>query len=159
MRKVNLLGWIVLSIFTFQFSTCFAQSNLTYELRMAATGEVELLDNFPASYPTEKVNIALYDGGKYEPLRYDEGRDTVDFIFAHPGEEDLRAWGDSIFCYSENETTVWTVWRSKKEPKNRNQRVLVVNGRNAFEQYLHETTETKRSHGWIWFVFAGLMLL
>ena len=166
MRKVKgeklkvkgLLGWIVLSIFTFQFSTCFAQSNLTYELRMAATGEVELLDNFPASYPTEKVNIALYDGGKYEPLRYDEGRDTVDFIFAHPGEEDLRAWGDSIFCYSENETTVWTVWRSKKEPKNRNQRVLVVNGRNAFEQYLHETTETKRSHGWIWFLFAGLLL-
>ena len=158
MRKVNLLGWIVLSIFTFQFSICFAQSNLTYELRMAATGEVELLDNFPASYPTEKVNIALYDGGKYEPLRYDEGRDTVDFIFAHPGEEDLRAWGDSVYSYSENETTVWTVWRSKKEPKNRNQRVLVVNGRNAFEQYLHETTETKRSHGWIWFLFAGLLL-
>ena len=158
MRKVNLLGWIVLSIFTFQFSTCFAQSNLTYELRMAATGEVELLDNFPASYPTEKVNIALYEGGKYEPLRYDEGRDTVDFIFAHPGEEDLRAWGDSVYSYSENDETVWTVWRSKKEPKNRNQRVLVVNGRNAFEQYLHETTETKRSHGWIWFLFAGLLL-
>ena len=136
----------------------FAQSNLTYELRMAATGEVELLDNFPASYPTEKVNIALYDGGKYEPLRYDEGRDTVDFIFAHPGEEDLSAWGDSVYSYSENDETVWTVWRSKKEPKNRNQRVLVVNGRNAFEQYLHETTETKRSHGWIWFLFAGLLL-
>ena len=136
----------------------FAQSNLTYTLRIAATDEVELLDNFPASYPTEKVNISLYDGGKYAPLRYDEGRDTVDFIFAHPGEEDLTAWGDSIFCYNENEETVWTVWRSKKEPKNRNQRVLVVNGRNAFEQYLHETTETKRSHGWIWFLFAGLML-
>ena len=119
---------------------------------------VELLDNFPASYPTEKVNISLYDGGKYEPLRYDEGRDTVDFIFAHPGEEDLSAWGDSVYSYRENETTVWTVWRSKKEPKNRNQRVLVANGRNAFEQYLHETTETKRSHGWIWFLFAGLLM-
>ena len=165
MRKVKgekikvkgLLGWIVLSIFTFQFSTCLAQSNLTYTLRIAATDEVELLDNFPASYPTEKVNISLYDGGKYEPLRYDEGRDTVDFIFAHPGEEDLSAWGDSVYSYCENETTVWTVWRSKKEPKNRNQRVLVANGRNAFEQYLHETTETKRSHGWIWWVFAGLL--
>ena len=158
LKVKGLPGWIVLSIFTFQFSTCFAQSNLTYELRMAATGEVELLDNFPASYPPEKVNIALYDGGKYEPLRYDEGRDTVDFIFAHPGEEDLSAWGDSVYSYSENDETVWTVWRSKKEPKNRNQRVLVVNGRNAFEQYLHETTETKRSHGWIWFLFAGLLL-
>ena len=36
--------------------------------------------------------------------------------------------------------------------------MLVANGRNAFEQYLHETTETKRSHGWIWFLFAGLLM-
>ena len=158
LKVKGLLGWIVLSIFTFQFSTCFAQSNLTYTLRMAATDEVELLDNFPASYAGEKVNISLYDGGKYEPLRYDEGRDTVDFIFAHPGEEDLSAWGDSVYCYSESDEVVWTVWRSKKEPKNRNQRVLVTNGRNAFEQYLHEATETKHSRGWIWFVFAGLLL-
>ena len=150
---------LILSVLCILYSVfSFAQSNLTYILRIAATDEVELLDNFPASYPTEKVNISLYDGGKYEPLRYDEGRDTVDFIFAHPGEEDLSAWGDSVYSYRENETTVWTVWRSKKEPKNRNQRVLVANGRNAFEQYLHETTETKRSHGWIWFLFAGLLM-
>ena len=143
---------LILSVLCILYSVfSFAQSNLTYILRIAATDEVELLDNFPASYPTE-------NGGKYEPLRYDEGRDTVDFIFAHPGEEDLSAWGDSVYSYRENETTVWTVWRSKKEPKNRNQRVLVANGRNAFEQYLHETTETKRSHGWIWWVFAGLAL-
>ena len=149
---------LILSVLCILYSVfSFAQSNLTYTLRMAATGEVELLDNFPAVYETEKVNISLYDGGKYEPLRYDEGRDTVDFIFAHPGEEDLTAWGDSIFCYSENEETVWTVWRSKKEPKNRSQRVLVVNGRNAFEQYLHETTGSHRSHAWIWWVLAGLL--
>ena len=158
-RQVTIGRYIfVLILYSLFFIPLFAQSNLTYTLRIAATDEVELLDNFPASYPTEKVNISLYDGGKYAPLRYDEGRDTVDFIFAHPGEEDLTAWGDSIFCYNENEETVWTVWRSKKEPKNRNQRVLVVNGRNAFEQYLHATTETKRSHGWIWFLFAGLLL-
>lgn len=158
-RQVTIGRYIfVLILYSLFFIPLFAQSNLTYTLRIAATDEVELLDNFPASYPTEKVNISLYDGGKYAPLRYDEGRDTVDFIFAHPGEEDLTAWGDSIFCYNENEETVWTVWRSKKEPKNRNQRVLVANGRNAFEQYLHETTETKRSHGWIWFLFAGLLL-
>ena len=158
-RQVTISRYIfVLILYSLFFIPLFAQSNLTYTLRIAATDEVELLDNFPASYPTEKVNISLYDGGKYAPLRYDEGRDTVDFIFAHPGEEDLTAWGDSIFCYNENEETVWTVWRSKKEPKNRNQRVLVANGRNAFEQYLHATTETKRSHGWIWFLFAGLLL-
>ena len=155
---ISTFRYIGISISLLFSMIAFAQSNLTYELRMAATGEVELLDHFPELYQTEKVNIALYDGGKYEPLRYDEGRDTVDFIFAHPGEEDLRAWGDSVYSYSENDETVWTVWRSKKEPKNRNKRVLVVNGRNAFEQYLHETTETRRSHGWIWFLFAGLLL-
>ena len=152
MRKVNLLGWIVLSIFTFQFSTCFAQSNLTYELRMAATGEVELLDNFPTSYPTEKVNIRIGELVKLDQL---ENLYQLDFIFA---DSEMEVSGFSeIYRFTEDET-VWTVWRSKKEPKNRNQRVLVVNGRNAFEQYLHETTETKRSHGWIWFLFAGLLL-
>ena len=144
MRKVNLLGWIVLSIFTFQFSTCFAQSNLTYELRMAATGEVELLD--------EKVNIRIGELVKLDQL---ENLYQLDFIFA---DSEMEVSGFSeIYRFTEDET-VWTVWRSKKEPKNRNQRVLVVNGRNAFEQYLHETTETKRSHGWIWFLFAGLLL-
>ena len=158
-RRVTISRYIfVLILYSLFFIPASAQSKLTYELRMAATGEVELLDNFPASYAGEKVNISLYDGGKYEPLRYDEGRDTVDFIFAHPGEEDLSAWGDSIFCYSESEEVVWTVWRSQKEPKNRNQRVLVTNGRNTFEAYLHETAESHRSHGWIWFVFAGLVL-
>jgi len=156
-RKLKIM--LVLILYSLFFTPAFAQSNLTYTLRMAATGEVELLDNFPAVYETEKVNISLYDGGKYEPLRYDEGRDTVDFIFAHPGEEDLTAWGDSIFSYHESDETVWTVWRNKKEPKNRSQRVMVANGRNAFETYLHDTIDAKKSHGWIWWVFAALVLI
>ena len=155
-KQKIMLVFILYSLF---FTPAFAQSNLTYTLRMAATGEVELLDNFPEVYETEKVNISLYDGGKYEPLRYDEGRDTVDFIFAHPGEEDLTAWGDSIFSYHESDETVWTVWRNKKEPKNRSQRVMVANGRNAFETYLHDTIDAKKSHGWIWWVFAALVLI
>ena len=130
----------------------FAQSNLTYELRMAATGEVELLDNFPESYTGEKVNIRIGELVKLDQL---ENLYQLDFIFA---DSEMEVSGFSeIYRFTEDET-VWTVWRSKKEPKNRNQRVLVVNGRNAFEQYLHETTETKRSHGWIWFLFAGLLL-
>ncbi len=151
--------YLVIGLLLLGVNPLFGQSNLTYTLRMAATGEVELLDNFPASYAGEKVNISLYDGGRYELLRYDEGRDTVDFIFAHPGEEDLSTWGDSIFCYSESDEVVWTVWRSHKEPKNRIQRVLVVNGRNAFEAYLHERIDTRKSHGWIWFVLAALALI
>ena len=65
---------------------------------------------------------------------------------------------DSIYSYTDESNTRWTVWRNKKEPKNRNQRVLVTNGRNAFEKYLHETIDEHRSFGWIWFVFAGLIL-
>ena len=159
-RQVTIGRYIfVLILYSLFLTPLSAQSNLTYELRMAATGEVEVLDNFPASFAGEKVNIALYDGGKYEPLREDEGRDTVDFIFAHPGEENLSAWGDSVFCYSESDEVVWTVWRSRKEPKNRNLRVLTVNGRNAFETYLHQTLDPVHSHGWIWFVFAALLLI
>ena len=57
---------LILSVLCILYSVfSFAQSNLTYTLRMAATDEVELLDNFPAVYETEKVNIRLYDGGKY----------------------------------------------------------------------------------------------
>lgn len=130
----------------------FAQSNLTYELRMAATGEVAVLADFPESYTGEKVNIRIGELVKLDQL---EDLYQLDFIFA---DSEMEVSGFSeIYRFTEDET-VWTVWRSKKEPKNRNQRVLVVNGRNAFEQYLHETTETKRSHGWIWFLFAGLLL-
>ena len=125
---------------------------------MAATDEVELLDNFPASYAGEKVNIRVETASLKVESQKTAALKDLDFIFAHPGEEDLSAWGDSVYCYSERDEVVWTVWRSKKEPKNRNQRVLVTNGRNAFEAYLHEATETKKSHGWIWWVFAGLAL-
>jgi len=156
---ISVFRYIGISIGLLFCATVFAQSNLTYELRMAATGEVELLDNFPDVYQTEKMNISLYDGGKYEPLRYDEGRDTVDFIFCHPGEEDLSTWGDSVYSYSEEEGIRWTVWRNKKEPKNRSLRVRTANGRDAFEAYLHATMDARRSHGWIWFVFAGLLLV
>ena len=130
----------------------FAQSNLTYTLRIAATGEVAVLADFPESYTGEKVNIRIGELVKLDQL---ENLYQLDFIFA---DSEMEVSGFSeIYRFTEDET-VWTVWRSKKEPKNRNQRVLVVNGRNAFEQYLHETTETKRSHGWIWFLFAGLLL-
>lgn len=166
MRKVKgeklkvkgLLTAFVLSIFSFQFSVCQAQSNLTYELRIAATGEVGLLDNFPEAYQTEKINISLYEGGKYAPLRDDEGRDTADYVFTRPGEEDLSAWGDSIYTYTEADGDAWVVWRTNNVPRNRTKRVLVQNAYAAFEQYVREQTSASRSYGWIWFVFAALAL-
>ena len=43
-------------------------------------------------------------------------------------------------------------------PRNRTKRVLVQNAYAAFEQYVREQTSVSRSYGWIWFVFAGLLL-
>lgn len=140
----------------------FAQSNLRYTLHLAATGEAELLSTFPEVYSTEKMNISID-----EPVLLDQTDrlDGLDFIFTLEGrpeafsKKDLRAWGDSIYSYTNETEGQWTVWRNKKEIKNRTQRVLVNNAYNAFEKYLHEATETRRNYGWIWFVFAGLLLL
>jgi spermidine/putrescine transport system permease protein len=43
--------------------------------------------------------------------------------------------------------------------KNRAQRVLVSNAYKTFESYLHEAVDTRRSRGWIWWLFAGLLFI
>lgn len=152
---------LILSVLCILYSVfSFAQSNLTYTLRVAATGEVNLLDNFPEMYHAEKINITLYDGGKYTPLRYDNGRDTVDFIFTRPGEEDLHSWGDSIYKYTEEGNGEWAVWRANKTLRNRRERVLVQNAYAAFEQYVRaQTTEASHTVAWMGFICAGLLLI
>ncbi len=162
---------LFLSIFNFQFSICQAQSNLTFDLKVGATGKVAVLTDFPESYSGEKVNIRI--GEIVEPDKL-EKPDEIDFIFTQervkssarsdcrwPSVE-LPAGGvtgfSEVYRFTEDGTE-WTVWRNKKEIKNRAQRVLVNNAYNAFEKYLHEATEPRRNYGWIWFVFAGLMLL
>ena len=47
--RLRVKGLLVLSIFIFHFSICLAQSNLTYELKVGATGEVKVLQEFPES--------------------------------------------------------------------------------------------------------------
>ena len=66
---------------------------------------------------------------------------------------------DSIYAYTDEAEVAWTVWRNNKPIKNRAQRVLVANAYNTFEAYVHAQVDTRRSHGWIWFVLAGLILL
>lgn len=146
---------LILSVLCILYSvfSC-AQSNLTYTLQMAATGEVELLDNFPAVYETEKVNIRIQTASLKVESQKTAALKDLDFVFVNEGPVEGF---DSIYSFTDEAQVRWTVWRSKKEPKNRTQRVLVVNGRNAFEQYLHETTGSHRSHAWIWWVLAGLL--
>ena len=147
------LGCIVLSIFIFHFSICQAQSNLTYTLKVGAAGEVKVLQEFPESYSGEKVNIKL------ETIQTLEALETLDFIFTSEPQS-LTERFDSIYSYTDESDVHWTVWQKKIEIKNRGQRVLVANAYRTFEEYIiRHTEEAKRGRGWIWWVFAGLLLI
>ena len=154
LKVKGLLGWIILSIFTFQFSICQAQSNLTYELRVGETGKAAVVDTFPRTYAGEKVNVSIQ-------LSAISGQasDSLDFVFANRPMPELERWAEQVYAYTDSEGTEWTVWRKNDLPKNRKKRVLVQNAYGAFEQYLHATVDVQRSRGWIWWLFAGLMLL
>ena len=132
-----------------------AQSNLTYELKVGTTGEVKVLQEFPESYAGEKINITV----KGERLEV-RGLEALDFAFANEGTEALRAWGDSVYSFTDEIGTFWTVWQNKKEIKNRAQRVKVNNAYKTFTDYvISHTAAEKRSRGWIWWVFAGLLFV
>lgn len=137
-----------------------AQSHITYELKVGATGENTLLAGFPDSYAGEKVNIRVQTATlEHKPLTL---TDALDFVFANEGSESLRAWGDSIYNYTDEAEVGWTVWRNRKEIKNRGQRVLVTNAYKTFEEYILShagpASSLSRKTGWIWWVFAALLL-
>ena len=139
---------LVLCLLSFALCPVFAQSNVTYDLRVGATGEVKLLAEFPENYQGEKVNIRV----QTVPLTEAD----LDFVFVHEGPVDGF---DSIYSYTDESEMVWTVWRNNKQIKNRAQRVRAGNAYHTFESYVREhTAGAQRSHGWIWWVFAGLAL-
>ena len=147
---------LVLCLLSFVHYPIFAQSNLTYELRVGATGENRLLQEFPEVYQAEKINIKL---GAIETLGELCGLDSLDFVFANEKME-LDAWGEVIYSYTDEADVEWSVWQHRRDIKNRSQRVLVQNAYAAFEQYIHEQTE-KESHtvAWVGFILAGLLLI
>lgn len=139
---------LVLCLLSFALCPVFAQSNVTYDLRVGATGEVKLLEQFPENYQGEKVNIRV----QTVPLTETD----LDFVFVHEGPVDGF---DSIYSYTDESEMVWTVWRNNKQIKNRAQRVRAGNAYHTFESYVREhTAGAQRSKGWIWWVFAGLAL-
>ncbi len=133
-----------------------AQSNVTYELKVGTTGENTLLAEFPESYAGEKINIKL---GSLENLDGRGSLDQLDFIFADKPQP-LTDRFDSIYSYTDEAQVAWTVWQSNKEIKNRNRRVMVQNAYKTFDAYVRmHTAEAKKSRGWIWWLFAGLLLV
>ena len=138
MRNYKLVILGVLGFLGILVSTASAQSNLTYELRVGTTGENTLLAEFPESYSGEKVNIKL----RVERLELREAGElkvesfnSTDFVFASEPQQLADAF-DSIYSYTDEAETTWTVWRSNKTIKNRGQRVLVANAYKTFEEYV-----------------------
>ena len=145
--EISKYRYIGISIAMLCSVIAFAQSNLTYDLKVGATGDVQVLTDFPESYAGEKVNIRIQTAAL---------TDDCDFVFVNEGPVEGF---DSIYSFTDEADVRWVVWKNGKEIKNRAQRVLVGNAYNTFEAYLHEQLDKKKNHGWIWWVFAGLLLL
>ena len=149
---LRVIGFVLFVLSPFAFM--FAQSNLTYELKVGATGDVQVLTDFPESYAGEKVNIRIQTASltEHRPLSLTD----FDFVFVNEGPVEGF---DSIYSFTDEADVRWVVWKNGKAIKNRAQRVLVGNAYNTFEAYLHEQLDKKKNRGWIWWVFAGLLLV
>ena len=151
---LRVIGFVLFVLSPFAFM--MAQSNLTYELKVGATGDVQVLTDFPESYAGEKVNIRVQTAAlKVESQKTATLKD-LDFVFVNEGPVEGF---DSIYSFTDEADVRWVVWRNGKAIKNRAQRVLVGNAYNTFEAYLHEQLDKKKNRGWIWWVFAGLLFL
>ena len=155
MRQFKLVVLGILGILGVLGSPLSAQSNVTYELKVGTTGENTLLAEFPEIYAGEKININV------QCTMYNEQTaDSFDFIFSSMNQPSLADRFDSIYSYTDEAEVAWTVWQSKKEIKNRNRRVMAQNAYKTFDGYVRmHTAEAQRSRGWIWWLFAGLLLV
>lgn len=138
----------------------YAQSNLHYDLRIGTTDKVALLDTFPAVHTAQKVSISLTQQ-TYNIDNYSQSiPDSLDFVFASTPLPNATQWGDSVYSFTDSENTHWTVWQNNKEIKNRRQRVLVLNGRQAMQEYVvaHTQQET-RIVAWMGWILAAALLI
>ena len=156
MRELKIKNYKLKIIFSSLFLLLslgvMAQSNLTYELKVGTTAENKLLAEFPESYAGEKVNIRIQNSEFRIQIS-----DSFDFIFADQAMP-LADSFDSVYAYTDEAGLTWTVWQTKQESKNRAQRVLVSNARKTFVTYVQTQTQRSRNTGWIWWLFAGILL-
>ena len=153
-------GILVLCLLSIVPCLTWAQSNITYTLRVGTTGEVTLLNAFPQVYAGEKVNIQKGTLENLESLESPENLESLDFVFAQEGAPALRTWGDSIYSFTDESQATWTLWSNHREIKNRAQRVLRQNAYTAFEDYVRNATSVE-SHvvAWLGWILAGLLLI
>lgn len=153
MRKYSIILFLMLAL------GASAQSNIHHDLRVAATATNALLDTFPDTYASEKINISLRNG-EYALLENYSALDTFDILFAHKYYPQAVAWGDSIYSYTDTEGYHWTIWQNNKAIKNRSQRVLVSNAQEAMLIYVTiHTQQESRVVAWLGWVMAALLLI
>ncbi len=153
MRKYSIILFLMLAL------GVSAQSNIHHDLRVAATATNALLDTFPDTYASEKINISLRDG-EYALLENHSALDTFDILFAHTYYPQAAAWGDSIYSYTDTEGCHWTIWQNNKAIKNRSQRVLVSNAQEAMLIYVTiHTQQESRVVAWLGWLMAALLLI
>lgn len=153
MRKYSIILFLMLAL------GVSAQSNIHHDLRVAATATNALLDTFPDTYASEKINISLRNG-EYALLENHSALDTFDILFAHKYYPQAAAWGDSIYSYTDTEGCHWTIWQNNKAIKNRSQRVLVSNAQEAMLMYVTiHTQQESRVVAWLGWVMAALLLI
>lgn len=153
MRKYSIILFLMLAL------GVSAQSNIHHDLRVAATTTNALLDTFPDTYASEKINISLRNG-EYALLENHSALDTFDILFAHKYYPQAAAWGDSIYSYTDTEGCHWTIWQNNKAIKNRSQRVLVSNAQEAMLIYVTiHTQQESRVVAWLGWVMAALLLM
>ena len=153
MRKYSIILFLMLAL------GASAQSNIHHDLRVAATTTNALLDTFPDTYASEKINISLRNG-EYALLENRSALDTFDILFAHTYYPQAAAWGDSIYSYTDTEGCHWTIWQNNKAIKNRSQRVLVSNAQEAMLMYVTiHTQQESRVVAWLGWVMAALLLI
>ena len=153
MRKYSIILFLMLAL------GVSAQSNIHHDLRVAATATNALLDTFPDTYASEKINISLRNG-EYALLENHSALDTFDVLFAHKYYPQAAAWGDSIYSYTDTEGCHWTIWQNNKAIKNRSQRVLVSNAQEAMLIYVTiHTQQESRVVAWLGWVMAALLLI
>ena len=153
MRKYTILLFLMFAL------GVSAQSNIHHQLRIAATTTNALLDTFPDTYASEKINISLLNG-EYALLDVTSSLDTFDILFAHSHLPQAAAWGDSVYSYTDAEGTQWTIWQNSKEIKNRTKRVLVSNAQEAMRIYITSLTQQEsRVVAWVGWIMAALLLI
>ena len=83
--EISKYRYIGISIAMLCSVIAFAQSNLTYELKVGATGDVQVLTDFPESYAGEKVNIRVETAALKVESQKTAALKDLDFVFVNEG--------------------------------------------------------------------------